>query len=314
MEHTDNGHSNIDDDELIRLVSSSSDSANQFVVFTNSQKRYYAINVAKVEELIVYNAIRLVPNSDPKALPLGTAKIRRHMMPIVLFDRWLNLPELQDSEYELVILCHYGHQRFGIVIHSVAGIYNINAADLVDNSARDEKTSYITELSIGNNKELCLVFDSERLLADLFPELQQTHEAELQTIQISDVQSSGTILIAEDSKIVQKKLLTMLEKMGLQVHTFLDGEQLWQWLNSHTKDPVSLIISDVEMPVMDGISLLKKCKNHPFFKQIPFMVHTNMANPAIIKTAQELGADSIIKKIDFQTLQREIKHHIQTAG
>lgn len=302
---------NIDDDELIRLVSSSSDSANQFVIFKSGSGRFYAINVAKVEELLVYKTIQIAENSDPKALAKGIAKVRNHMIPIVNFDQWLNEPLKAEEDYELVVLCHYGHCRFGIVIQSVVGIYNISATDLVDHSHRDPKASYVTEVTLNNKKELCIIFDSEKLLAELFPELQGQHDADLKTIETSSIKTKGTLLIAEDSKLIQKKLIQLLEKMELDILVFPDGKQCWDWLNKHSADEVSLIISDVEMPVMDGITLLKNCKTHPSYKHIPLLIHTNMANPAIIKSAQQLGADAVIKKIDFQTLQKTILAHIR---
>lgn len=299
-----------EDDELIRLVSSGSNSANQFVVFQNGYGRLYAINVAKVEELIIFNEIRLIRNSDSQALALGTAKIRSHLMPIINFDRWLGLEPKSDDAYELLILCYYGHCRFGIVIGSVAGIYNIDSADLMDNSDRDPKSSYVTEVTIHSNKELCLVFDSERLLVDLFPELQGQHEQELKSVRQESRRDDTLVLLAEDSRIIQKKLTQLLDKMGLRTKIFADGKQLWDWLNTHGDEKVDIIISDIEMPVMDGIELLKKIRSHNRYKVIPILMHTNMANPAIIKAAYEYGADDVVKKIDFATLEESINKHI----
>lgn len=301
---------NIEDDELIRLVSTSSDSSNQFVIFKNGQGRLYAINVAKVEELIVYKEIDVVKNSDPTALIHGVAKIRNYMTSLVVFDRWLNTTVLDDREYELLILCHYGYKRLAIVIHSVVGIHSIESNQLVDNSERDSKTSYVTEVVINNKKELCLVFDSERLLADMFPELQQQHEEDLKRISTEIVQTDKWILVAEDSRIIQTKMMQLLEKMQLKVHMFPDGKKLWEWLERNGKKDVNMVISDVEMPVMDGISLLKHCKEHSDFKALPFLMHTNMANPAIIKSAMQYGAQEVVKKIDFETLQSTILKYL----
>ena len=126
-------------DELIRLVTSNADVTSQYVIFRNGYDELYAINVAKVEELIVNKELNIAKNSDATSTLVGTAKIRDEMCSIIHFDRWLGKGEAEGCIYELVVVCNFGHQRVGIIIKNVIGIQNIEADKLIDNSSRDPK-------------------------------------------------------------------------------------------------------------------------------------------------------------------------------
>jgi two-component system chemotaxis response regulator CheV len=296
------------DDELIRLVTSNADASSQYVVFRNGEDELFAINVAKVEELIVYKDLTIAKNSDPYATSVGTCKIRDNMVTIVKFDRWLGKAELEDEAYELVMLCNYGQNRIGLVIKNVVGIMNIDSQKLFDNSEKDEKTSYITEINIQNKDQLCLIFDSDKLLVDIFPNIE---EKNIDTIDNTMPSTSITkkILCAEDSKIVQRVLVSLLDRMELDYKIYNNGEELLNGMRNYDVDDIALIVTDIEMPKKDGLRVLSECKNDPDYKFIPIIVNTNMANSAIATKATDLGAEFIIHKLDVDELEKAINKY-----
>ena len=292
-------------DELIRLVTSNADVTSQYVIFRNGYDELYAINVAKVEELIVNKELKLAKNSDTKSILLGTAKIRDNMCSIIHFDRWLGKMEAQECIYELVIVCNFGHQRVGIVIKNVIGIQNIEADKLVDNSERDPKTAQITELFIGGENKLCVIFNSDTLLSEVFS---QAHEKEMSKLsRLQKLPISKKILFADDSKLVQQAVSKALSHMGLDYEIFDNGKQLLERLLELPSEDIALILSDIEMPVLDGMGLLREIKNHVGLRQIPFIMNTNMANPSIIEQAKRQGVDCVIHKLDLEDLEEQIK-------
>ncbi|MDD3343041.1 MAG: chemotaxis protein CheW [Sulfurospirillaceae bacterium] len=291
-------------DELIRLVTSNADVTSQYVIFRNGYDELYAINVAKVEELIVNKELNIAHNSDVTGTLIGTAKIRDEMCSVIHFDRWLGKGEAKECVYELVIVCNFGHQRVGIIIKNVIGIQNIEADKLIDNSSRDPKTAQITELYIAGENKLCVIFNSDTLLSEVFAE---SHEKELSKVgSLSKLPITKKILFADDSKIVQKAVVMALEQMGLDFEVFDNGKVLLDRVNAMDAEDIALILSDIEMPVMDGMALLREAKSRAGVRDIPFIMNTNMANPSIIEQAKRHGVDHVIHKLDLEDLQQQI--------
>jgi len=292
-------------DELIRLVTSNADVTSQYIIFRNGYDELYAINVAKVEELIVNKELHLAKNSKEQGALIGVAKIRDEMCSIVHFDRWLGKGEKEGCFYELIIVCNFGHQRVGLIIKNVIGIQNIEAHKLTANSNNDPKNAQITEIELGGEELLCIIFNSDTLLDDIFPESSQR---ELDKIgHLKKVNLNKKILFADDSKLVQKSVEAALSKMGVEYEVFNDGKALLDRLKSMDVNEVGLILSDIEMPVMDGMNLLREVKNTPALKNIPFVLNTNMANASIIEQARRQGADHVIHKLDVEDLRGQIE-------
>lgn len=309
MNQSENEHqSNMDSgDELIRLVTSNADVTSQYVIFRNGHDDLYAINVAKVEELIVNKELSIVKSAQEKGAMVGTAKIRDEMCSIVHFDKWLGKETLEESVYELIVVCTFGHQRLGIVIKNVIGIQNIDANKLIDNSGRDSKSSQITELSIEGKNRLCIIFNSDALLTEIFAE---AHQSELNKINsLGKLNISKKILFADDSKIVQRAVTETMSQMGLDFEVFDNGKALLDRLMGINIDDVALILSDIEMPVMDGMALLREVKSNKAMSEIPFIMNTNMANASIIDQAKGQGVDAVIHKLDVEDLQSQISKY-----
>jgi len=292
-------------DELIRLVTSNADVTSQYVIFRNGYDELYAINVAKVEELIVNKDLNIAKSTNSDGAFIGVAKIREEMCSIIHFDRWLGKGEKDERLYELVVVCAFGHQRVGIIIKNVIGIQNIEADRLIDNSHRDQKSAQIVELNISGENKLCIVFNSDALLSEVFHE---AHQAQLDKIgSLAKADITKKILFADDSKIVQKAVAMALSQMELDFEIFDNGKALLDRLNSMDINGVGLILSDIEMPIMDGMTLLREVKHNIATKNIPFVMNTNMANPSIVEQAKKQGVDYVIHKLDVEDLQNQIR-------
>ena len=237
---------------------------------------------------------------------LGVSKIRDNINTIVLFDRWLGKGERPLDEYELVMVCNYGTKRLGIVIKNVVTILNIDAEKLDNNSDRDPKTAYICEIIADGVSRLCSVFDSDKMLFDIFPDIEKNNDNVIsKTVEVKNI--TKEIVVAEDSKIIQMHIDSLLTKMGIKHALFLNGKEALEYLLSKNPDDIALIISDIEMPIMDGLKFLAELKNHKEYVTIPFIVHTNMANTSLSNKAKTLGANWVISKPDTTELEKRIQ-------
>jgi two-component system chemotaxis response regulator CheV len=297
--------SDIQEDELIRLVSSSSDTSTQYVIFKNITDDIFAINVAKVEELIQNQDLKVSNSIEHDGIVSSIAKIRDEMVTLVDFDKWLDPSYTSSSQtHELIMLCNYAQKRIGIIIKNVVGIQSIEPDEMYPANNKDIKTSYVTELSSVNNT-LCNIFNSDQLLLDIYPDMITSEIDDLDDLK-DTASTKKLILIAEDSKLVQQPMARMLEKSNYNFEIYNNGKlMLDRLLELDTKD-IGLIIADIEMPVMDGMEMLAIIQQNEKYNNLPIIVHTNMANNAIEKRALDLGAVAIARKLDFAQLDKMI--------
>jgi len=295
----------IQEDELIRLVSSSSDTSTQYVVFKNITDDIFAINVAKVEELIKNKDLKVSNSIEHNGIVSSIAKIRDNMIPLVDFDKWLNPSYTSSSKtHELIILCNYAQKYIGIIIKNVVGIQSIEPEEMYPANNKDTKTSYVTELSNVNNT-LCNIFDADQLLLDIYPDMISNEIEDLDNIQ-NTAFTKKIILIAEDSKLVRQPMSKMLKKSNYNFEIYNNGKLMLDRLYELNTKDIGLIIADIEMPVMDGMEMLAAIQQNEKYNNIPIIVHTNMINNAIEKQALELGAVAIARKLDFILLNKMI--------
>jgi len=302
----------LDDDEidLVELVSADTNSSNQYLIFVGSDDEVYGINVSKVRELLVYKDLHKVANNKPNSLIRATADIRGTMTAIVNFDEWFENKVLDDDQYELIILAGFGGYIFGIMIKSVEYIVNINPANMQDNTANDSKTNFITKIKLNGQDRLCTIFDGDKMLLDIFDDTNTKAKVEhLQAFNALD--RSKYVLFADDSKFVRKLVQSLFDKLELKSKIYEDGALLLEGLKQMEPEEIGLIITDLEMPVMDGVTLMKTILDMRKYQDINIIVHTNMSNDIMTSNLTKIGAKEIIGKIDMLKLSDGIKKYFK---
>jgi two-component system chemotaxis response regulator CheV len=302
---------NEEDDELdiIKLVSTNANNSNQYLIFNGSNGELYAKNVSKIEELIVYKDLEIAHNSTG-SLIIGTADVRGQMTPIVNFDEWFGNKVLDDSEYELVVLASYGGYRFGIVVKSVEYIMAIEPEDMVDNSISNPKTTFITKVKVGSENRLCTIFDSDKMLLDIFENSEKSNLEKISNVTSKRV-SEKLVLFADDSKFIREMVKKLLLTMELNYKIFEDGKYLIEELKKLNPNDIGLIITDLEMPNLGGKEVIKFIRENSKFNDINIIVHTNMSNNIMEEDLLKAGANQLIKKIDMEELSQSIKKNIR---
>ena len=166
--------------------------------------------------------------------------------------------------------------------------------------------------------DLVTILDFEKIVAEIAPET---------TIQMSEIESLGerqrseaVILVAEDSVLLSKMIEEALHKSGyVNTRMFPDGSKLWDYLNSlrgheNLDDEVGLIITDIEMPQMDGHRLTKLVKDDKDFKHLPLIIFSSLITEEMRRKGKELGADEQMSKPEIGHLVRVIDHLLEEAG
>ena len=295
-----------EDDELdlIKLVGTNANDTSQYLIFVGSNDQYYAKNVSKIEELLVYKDLSIVKNSDG-GLIVGTADIRGNMISIVKFDQWYGNEVLDDKEYELVIVAHYGGHRMGVIVKRVEYIVNIPSETMTDNSNNNEKSSFITKVQVAGKEELCVIFDSDKLLLDVFDKMDQ--ESQIHTKQFKPmVNTKKRIIFADDSKFIRKMVQDLFTTLDVSYNIYENGKELVDALPDISAEEIGLFITDLEMPVMGGRDVIKYIREHSEYDNIKLIVHTNMSNDVMEDELRKSGIDDIIGKVNMLKLGEAI--------
>jgi len=293
-----------DDDELdlLKLVSTNADDTSQYLLFDSSENELFALNVSKIRELLVYKELEISKNPDKNSLIVGSANIRGELVPLVKFDAWYGNKILDDSEYELVIVTNFGGHHLGIIVKSVEYITTIESSEMKDNSQNNIKTTFIADIKMNTKHILVNIFDADLMLLDLFSDIDKDINKLKNKVDIQKV-----ILFADDSRFIRKMVSELAEKMELKYEVLSDGKELLEAMQKYKPDEIGLIVTDLEMPVMDGKEFIRKKNELKEYKNIPVIVHTNMANDVMVDSLNKIGVSKVIGKINMLKLSDAIK-------
>lgn len=272
---------------------------------------HYGINVAKIREIISYTTLTPIPNGHRNVE--GTFSTRGEAITVVNLARALGLNEKEDTQNDMFLITNFNGVNTGFHVHSVVGIHRVNWSQIIkpDRLISGTKESVVTGI-INLQGHLVLLLDFENIVAQISPE----SGIQLDSIRHMDGRSKNNkpILFAEDSQLLSMMIYDGLTQAGYtNVIPLNNGKELWDLLEQYreegvVEEKVACIITDIEMPQMDGHRLLKLVKEHPVYKNIPVIIFSSLINEEMRKKGERLGADAQLSKnqmVEFiQTLDR----------
>jgi len=270
------------------------------------------VNVAKVKEVIFKPKDIVKAPGLPKEAE-GLAKIRGEMVPIINLAKWMKIKEPPKAG-RYVIVMEFLRETVGVIVHEAKRIRRIRWADIKrPPKSIDEKLGgkVIGVVEIEDNK-LLLLLDFEGILDELG--MIKIFGVEDLESKVEDVERKGhfNILILDDSPVARKIIRRILESDGhtvFEAQNGIEGFQLLRnWLEEAKKtgkditDYVQLIISDIEMPGMDGLTFTRKVKEDPELSKIPIIINTSLSDRANVDKSRFVGADAHLVKFDAPDL------------
>ncbi|MCI9008128.1 MAG: chemotaxis protein CheV [Lachnospiraceae bacterium] len=263
------------------------------------QGEFYGINVAKVKEIMMSEKVKMMPHAHPAVE--GIFKPRDILITVIDLGYYLTGEDLGHKSRDLFIVTNFNKMTVAFRVQSIEGISRISWKDI----QKPDKTLSHGEEGVATGiaqcaGELVTILDFEKIVAEIAPET---------TIQISEVEQMGDrplcdspLVIAEDSVLLQKMIDDSLERAGfMDVKNFSNGQEAWNYLNSLRNDSdlydkVNLIITDIEMPEMDGHRLTKLVKDDPRLKKIPVVIFSSLIDDQMRTKGEALGADEQLTK------------------
>lgn len=275
----------------------------EFILDGNS----YGINVAKVKEIITYQPVTPVPNAHPSIE--GIFMPRETMITAIDLKNCLQRGECKPSG--LFIITNFNKLDIAFHVDNVVGIHRVSWRDIIKPDATVSTTEDgISTGIIKYDEKLIIILDFEKIVSDINPEtgLKITDIDELGERERSDV----PILIAEDSVLLNKLIVDSLKKAGYHnlIHT-KNGQEAYDVIQTckaegTLKEHVQCIITDIEMPLMDGHRLTKLVKEDPETADIPIVIFSSLVNDEMKRKGEALGANAQLSKPEIGNLVRVV--------
>lgn len=267
----------------------------------------YGINVAKIREIINYEEVTPVPNAHPSIE--GIFMPRDKM--ITAIDLKNCLQRGQSEPGGLFIVTNFNKLDIAFHVDSVIGIHRVSWKDIIKPGATvSTPEDGISTGIIKFNDKLIIILDFEKIVADISPEtgLKMTEIDSLGDRERCDV----PILIAEDSALLNKMIVDSLKRAGYDnVIRTENGQEAWDLIREFRdkgtlKKNVHCVITDIEMPLMDGHHLTKLIKEGEETKYIPVIIFSSLINEEMRKKGEALGANAQLSKPEIGNLVRVV--------
>lgn len=278
----------------------------EFVVGT----QHYGINVAKINELCPYQEPTLVPNSHEYIE--GIFMPRERIITVIDLARALGLPTSGDSTHDMYIITNFNRLHTAFHVQEVLGIHRVSWKDIVkpDSTISGSGKGVATGITKIDDK-IIVVLDFEKIVTEVNPET---------GLKLSEIEAMGErsrhdcpILMAEDSPLLLEMLKKCLTKAG---YTHLipttNGLEAWNILDRMMDEggvvgqDIALVITDIEMPQMDGHHLTKRIKEDPRFDGLPVVIFSSLVNDEMKKKGEALGVDAQLSKPEIGSLVNKL--------
>ncbi|MDG9924758.1 MULTISPECIES: chemotaxis protein CheV [unclassified Pseudomonas] len=287
----------------------------ELLLFRLDGSQLYGINVFKVKEVLQCPKLTVMPKSSQ--VVRGVANIRGGTIPILDLALATGRQALDDINNSFVIITEYNTKVQGFLVRSVERIVNMNWEEIHPPPKGTGRDHYLTAVTRVDNK-LVEIIDVEKILAEVAPMSEAISEG------VVDVETqaravSKRVLICDDSSVARKQVSRCLESIGVEVVALNDGRQAYDYLRKLVEDgkiPAEeflMLISDIEMPEMDGYTLTAEIRSDPRMQNLHVILHTSLSgvfNQAMVK---KVGADDFLAKFRPDELASRVVERIRVA-
>ncbi|MDF2641588.1 MAG: chemotaxis protein CheV [Pseudomonas sp.] len=287
----------------------------ELLLFRLDGKQLYGINVFKVKEVLQCPKLTVMPKSSP--IVRGVANIRGGTIPIMDLAMATGSKGMISLVNSFVIITEYNTKVQGFLVHSVERIVNMNWEEIHPPPKGTGRDHYLTAVTRVDN-QLVEIIDVEKILAEVAPISEEVSVGVIDE-EVHHKAVSLRVLTVDDSSVARKQVSRCLETVGVEVVALNDGRQALDYLRKlvdegkKPEEEFLMMISDIEMPEMDGYTLTAAIRNDPRMQQLHITLHTSLSgvfNQAMVK---KVGADDFLAKFRPDDLAARVVARIKAA-
>jgi len=271
----------------------------ELLLFELQNGQTFGINVFKVREAIPCPSLTQMPHAHPAIR--GVARIRGQAISIFDLSMAIGNKPVYDLESNFVIITEYDRTVQGFLVANINRIINTSWAEILPAPAGIGQNSFLTAITKIDG-ELVEIIDVEKVLAEVVGINHQVSEDLSQNFSAQNQHRRPHILVADDSSVARKQIAKTMEQIGIDTTIVIDGKQAleqlqhWQDEGIDVKQHIALVISDIEMPEMDGYSLTTAIRKDPALDTIQVLLHSSMSGGFNESLVKKVGANKFIAK------------------
>lgn len=289
----------------------------ELLLFKLVGRQRYGINVFKVREVLQCPPLTSLPKRNEYIK--GVAHIRGQTISVIDLSMATGGRAIEDTSNCFVIIAEYNRSVQGFLVDSVERIININWESIMPPPKGTGKASYLTAVT-EVDKELVSILDVEKILDEICPVATEVSEEIIEEGELASLQKDlgeRIVLVADDSAVARNQIKRALEALGLQMELCKNGKEALDRLieigeecEVDVRERVGLLISDVEMPEMDGYTLTAEVKSRPKIAPLHVILHTSLSGVFNHAMVEKVGADDFIAKFNPDELANAVKKWI----
>ncbi|WP_435946788.1 chemotaxis protein [Dryocola sp. BD586] len=282
----------------------------------------YGINVFKLREIVPMPKINRAAGMESPLL--GMANIRDQIIPVI------DLPAVTgctpQTGLNLLLITEYARSTQAFAVESVENIIRLDWSQVhaAESGVSSRNITSIASLDSDEYKgDLALVLDVEQILYDIIPSGRDVDVAAIEE-KTYTLKPGAVAIVAEDSKVARSMLEQGLKGMGIPASIHSTGLEAWEKIKviaAEAKaeglpitDRIGMVLTDIEMPEMDGFTLTRNIKTDPLLKQIPVVIHSSLSGSANEDHVRKVGANGYVAKFDVKELSTVIHKALEDAA
>ncbi|MDR4494402.1 MAG: chemotaxis protein [Nitrospirales bacterium] len=288
----------------------------ELLMFDLGTEEIYGINVFKIREVMKMPPITKIPDSDPRVL--GIVNLRGENVALVDLKQAIGLGPLDAGAGKLII-AEYNDNKQGFLVKGVDRIIRMSWEKIqipppLVQSSRQGSVTAVTKLDDGR---MVLILDVEKVLAELHPKMDDEIYIGIEAIKELE---GKRVLLADDSLVARKQITKTLERLGMSWEETQTGREalnrLRQCADLCEKLDQSIfqyfvgIITDIEMPEMDGFSLTKHIREDPRLQDLPVLMHSSLSGQCNVDKGKSVGVTDYVTKFHPTDLRDKLLEHI----
>ncbi|MBS7326509.1 MAG: chemotaxis protein CheV [Thiopseudomonas sp.] len=270
----------------------------ELLLFRLSGSQLYGINVFKVREVLPCPPLTALPHAS--AVVRGVASVRGTTVPIIDLALATGRRERADLKHSFVIITEYNTRVQGFLVSGVERIVNLNWEAVLPPPVGSGHDHYLTAVT-RVDEQLVEIIDVEKVFAEVVPGDERVDDGVIDS-GVREGASGRKIMIVDDSSVARKQLSRVLTEIGVELVVLNDGRAAYEYLHTmlqegrNPADEFVMLISDIEMPEMDGYTLTAEIRSHPVLKDMYVMLHTSLSGVFNQAMVEKVGANEFLAK------------------
>jgi len=271
----------------------------------------YGVNIMQVSE-IIRASVGIIPVSDAAPSVSGVVNLRGKIIPVINLPLHFGEAVSDEDKANRIIVFRNRHMHVGFFVDRVTGIQRIPLSEMNPPSDLVQSKGHYTIGLIKIDDRVLFLLDLEKIALDIRPGGEETEEdgESVEIVSVDFDRSKKKVIIVEDSPFVRKLVVGHVKKAGYNVIVVNNGFEAWQILEGTTQLPdftdiadyYQLVITDIEMPQMDGLQLIQNIRQHPDLEKLPCLIFSSLITEEMSKKCVEVGANGQVSKPELARL------------